>query len=621
MLLIPLSCLLLAGMAAAAPGALGLRGLYHVIDARTPGEWTYATGVSLLYQTAAVEDSVRFAPWYDPDIDTTLAITDHEHMADAVIEFGIGLPMNFEAALSVRAQASAYAYDQVFPRGSHIGLVDAVWDFSDVTLAGKYSYPLKDWLTTGGAAFVSAPLGDAVPDTAADYDGYWGAGDLMMQLRRPLVGTGSLGFGLYGLLTAVDPRYGEASMNLGFCSYGLEYEDPVLGSIKQRDNAIEFGLSGDYPTDLAVFFAEYWMRTFISRGGSAYSMPMTLMGGMRLLDKSNGAYLDLAAQIGFSAFDRTESDPWETGEPPLPGGLPGNWGLLLALGFDSSMLTSAPGSGTLRGTVTDAATGNPVAATISFPGNSATPVATDAEGRYTAVLRSGTIEARAEAEGYIPISATISLSAGATVPADFRLAAATPAGGTLTGSVSDFDTGDPLQATITIPDVGLTASTTSGSFSMEVPAGSWVVKAEAAGHAPSTLTAVVTGGQGASLDFQLRKALVQGQVMSFANIYFDSGSATLKTESYPVLDGIADLLKANTGARVEIGGHTDSDGGESMNQGLSERRAESVRAYLVQRGVPSSMLSTRGYGETTPVASNSTPEGKAQNRRIEFRVL
>jgi outer membrane protein OmpA-like peptidoglycan-associated protein len=310
--------------------------------------------------------------------------------------------------------------------------------------------------------------------------------------------------------------------------------------------------------------------------------------------------------------------------PPFcPGGVPASWGFLISLGFDSDLFeTGVPGEGTVSGTVTDAESGLGVGATITFSGATAQPVSSDpSSGVFRVSLPSGTYVAMAEAEGYMPMSITIVVEDGKAVPADFRLAPAASATGTLVGTVSDFETGDPLDATIRIEAAGVTATATGGSFSVQVPTGSWIVKAEAAGHSAATSSATITAGASSTINLQLRRALVQGQVMSFANIYFDSGSATLKPESYPVLDGIADLLKANPSARVEVGGHTDSDGSESFNQDLSERRAGSVRTYLTQRGVSSAMLSTRGYGETSPVASNGTAEGKAQNRRIEFRVL
>ena len=83
----------------------------------------------------------------------------------------------------------------------------------------------------------------------------------------------------------------------------------------------------------------------------------------------------------------------------------------------------------------------------------------------------------------------------------------------------------------------------------------------------------------------------------------------------------AALLQKNERVVVEIAGHTDSIGSEEYNQGLSERRAESVKDYLVGKGVKAHRLSSKGYGEMRPVASNDTEEGRAENRRVEMVVL
>lgn len=105
------------------------------------------------------------------------------------------------------------------------------------------------------------------------------------------------------------------------------------------------------------------------------------------------------------------------------------------------------------------------------------------------------------------------------------------------------------------------------------------------------------------------------------SIRFETASAVIRTESYALLDRLAFVTRRCPDARVEIGGHTDSDGSDSYNQGLSEERANAVRAWLIRAGVAEPRLTARGYGETRPVADNETPEGKAANRRIEFTVI
>ena len=104
-------------------------------------------------------------------------------------------------------------------------------------------------------------------------------------------------------------------------------------------------------------------------------------------------------------------------------------------------------------------------------------------------------------------------------------------------------------------------------------------------------------------------------------VNFAVDSAEIDPSSFPVLDGVARILADNPDVRVEISGHTDNTGGRAHNMSLSQARAESVRNYMVSRGIAEARLDARGYGPTRPVASNDTEEGKAQNRRIEFTRL
>jgi outer membrane protein OmpA-like peptidoglycan-associated protein len=104
------------------------------------------------------------------------------------------------------------------------------------------------------------------------------------------------------------------------------------------------------------------------------------------------------------------------------------------------------------------------------------------------------------------------------------------------------------------------------------------------------------------------------------DVLFDTAKATLKPEAQTFLTAIAEILKKNAGAQVEVGGHTDSQGDAVRNQKLSEQRANAVRAFLTGKGVTMGSLMAKGYGSTKPVADNATSEGRAKNRRITLTV-
>ncbi len=105
------------------------------------------------------------------------------------------------------------------------------------------------------------------------------------------------------------------------------------------------------------------------------------------------------------------------------------------------------------------------------------------------------------------------------------------------------------------------------------------------------------------------------------NIYFASGSSRLEDKSAPLLDSLASIVLRCPNMVIEVGGHTDSVGSEASNQRLSESRAASVVTYLQGKGLKSDTMIAKGYGETQPIADNSTREGRWDNRRIEFKVL
>ncbi|MFP4605153.1 MAG: OmpA family protein [Bacteroidales bacterium] len=123
-----------------------------------------------------------------------------------------------------------------------------------------------------------------------------------------------------------------------------------------------------------------------------------------------------------------------------------------------------------------------------------------------------------------------------------------------------------------------------------------------------------------SKNFYLDKMEV-GKTMILKNIYFETNSAKLKSESYPELERVANLLKENPSIKLEISGHTDNVGSYVANKKLSEDRAESVVDYLIGQGVDRDRLKYVGHSFTKPVASNDTPEGRQKNRRVEFEIL
>ena len=133
----------------------------------------------------------------------------------------------------------------------------------------------------------------------------------------------------------------------------------------------------------------------------------------------------------------------------------------------------------------------------------------------------------------------------------------------------------------------------------------------------------------AALRDQLRQQLntiletresARGLIVNLSDVLFDTGSANLKSGTREKLAKVAGILLSHPGLKIQVEGHTDSVGDVNYNQRLSENRAESVRSYIVGQGIAHDAVGTAGFGEAHPVASNSTAEGRQQNRRVELIV-
>ncbi len=108
---------------------------------------------------------------------------------------------------------------------------------------------------------------------------------------------------------------------------------------------------------------------------------------------------------------------------------------------------------------------------------------------------------------------------------------------------------------------------------------------------------------------------------NFSNVLFEFDSAVLKTESFQILDGAVAEMKKATTAKVTLNGHSSIEGTPEHNMSLSIDRANSVKSFLVNAGINAANISVKGFGVTQPVSSNDTEEGKAQNRRVEIKVM
>ncbi len=200
------------------------------------------------------------------------------------------------------------------------------------------------------------------------------------------------------------------------------------------------------------------------------------------------------------------------------------------------------------------------------------------------------------------------------------------------GFVYDCHSRRPLAATLDLLDlatgekiVGAMADAGNGQFVVNLPTGKdYALIAEADGYLIQSqnfsLSEAKTAADPVKLDIPL-SPIATGEKVTLRNVFFDHNSTELKAESFIELDRIVDIMQKNPTVKIEIGGHTDSDGTEAYNLRLSQGRAQATVDYLVSKGIEKERLLSTGYGQSKPVASNDTDEGKALNRRIEAKIV
>lgn len=119
----------------------------------------------------------------------------------------------------------------------------------------------------------------------------------------------------------------------------------------------------------------------------------------------------------------------------------------------------------------------------------------------------------------------------------------------------------------------------------------------------------------------LKNRISMEQDFTLSGVQFEIGSANLTPDAQKTLDEVAVAMQNSPQVKVEIDGHTDNTGTLDLNNRLSLQRAESVKKYLVSKGVDEQRMTTKGFGPSKPLATNDTPEGRAENRRIEFKII
>ncbi len=200
------------------------------------------------------------------------------------------------------------------------------------------------------------------------------------------------------------------------------------------------------------------------------------------------------------------------------------------------------------------------------------------------------------------------------------------------GKVSDFDSGEPVEAALRLYDINsqqiagiMNSDQVTGDFLIALPAGkTYALSVSSEGylfHSETFELKTNASNEPYALDVRLKK-VKEGSGIVLKNLFFDLDKAVLKEQSSPELKELGAFLKDNPDLYIELSGHTDNQGTAEYNKALSERRAEAVKKYLMTvEKIEPRRISTLGAGANSPIASNETEEGRAQNRRTEFKIV
>ena len=201
----------------------------------------------------------------------------------------------------------------------------------------------------------------------------------------------------------------------------------------------------------------------------------------------------------------------------------------------------------------------------------------------------------------------------------------------LIGTVKDSESRQPVLAKIDVTDIvtnqlvaTVESSVDDGSFRVSLPAKkSYMINLRATGFLSDMKSIDIPESYAKdfyNLDVSLIKVTV-GKKVVLNNILFETGKSILTQGSYAELNRLFNILLENPQMKMEISGHTDKTGSEEVNFRLSGERAKAVVDYLMQMGVASTRIEYRGYGSLQPIDDNATPQGRAKNRRVEFKIL
>lgn len=452
---------------------------------------------------------------------------------------------------------------------------------------------------------VSRSVGDVFQFGASGYSTLPSGRDTLFAETEKAFSNRAVQLGGIGILTA---DFTESEIPPFRCHFNFGYHHNFAEVRYGEENLNEYlplGIGIEMATSPFSPFFEFTTDQYLFNDTlSLRESPFRFTIGLRW--RKGNLNWDLASDINLSGElpNRERVEPWD-------------WRLLLGLSWVRGG-PQPPSEGTVVGRVTDFDTGEPLQASVSFPDRGMEIVESDplTGSFFVGKVPTGILTVRVEKEGYEEKVAPVFVKRGERVTKDFAIRRVVSQA-TVIGKVTDALSGEPVPASVSLGDFTAQCNP-EGDFEISLPPGEYTYAVSYQGYSDKLGTLSIGAGEEVVISFSLRGR----EPTTTVGISFRSGQAELLSESHQALESIAQFLKENPELRLEIQGHTDSQGNESFNLDLSQRRAEAVRSYLVEElGIEADRLSAKGYGESSPVADNLTEEGRRMNRRIALLIL
>lgn len=593
-----LLAMLTPGLCHGAATMIGGSGLFKLQSARPSPRGVFTVILNGEY----TQDSYSRRDWGFTE-DDTLEMADKHHYFESRFGLSYGVMEFLETYLRVEMFAK---YDEQS---------DQVRERSDTYSGGLRDLELG--LKASARVFESEESGIAIISGARTYAnfGLFGAPSGDAELAQlgfvPSVGhSPDLGIDLLSDLE-VKPLAIHAS--IGYLGVGKAKDEAY-----SRNNEIHWGVGTEIQVGPYVGIVGELLGERLIDKSELVSDTVWMCPGLRFFTPV-GVVFDFGAEFALTDFHFVPDDKSQgTG-----------WNVVFGFSVTSQLIKKKPEPPQLEvaGKVTDKETGEPLGASITFLGDAIKPIFSDPEtGLYKIYLKGGGVRVKASKNGYRLKEKIVPPDSQGRVVIDFELSKEASVEGVLTGVIKDSDTHAPVGANVAVIDlegVATASDLQTGIYRLTLPGGTHSVRVTAQNYTETVLPVVVESGETAIQNFLLKaeRVLEKGERIVLRGIVFASGSAGIDPSSYPVLQTALETLKGNPTIKVEIGGHTDSVGSGSSNMRLSLARANSVRSWLVNKGISPQRLVAKGYGEDMPIATNKTKHGRSQNRRIEFVVL